>query len=337
MKRREWLICLIVACFGIVSGNSLFADAVFSFSLNTVDEPGIFELNTCDEDSLFYVETLADENNVRSVASVDEILPLSEWGSGTIKATRDTDEDTISFSEDGTAVWSPSYSGRWVLHHEASGYDKTAVFVLAATTESIELDIDNDGEADITITVTTSDGGAVTGDGTDGYDVTGVAQITRTNGTIVEIPRGVTVHIGPDGVIEVPNDEDVVITGGEDDVQVPGPAEILPDGTIRESEPVVLISGEVTIIEWTRLAVAGSWRLVFTVPVEDIGGEIEDLEEDKSFSIKCGSSPVDMDGYAVFTIDSAAEDSGIATISLTITGLTGDAMFVAPADPKPLD
>lgn len=113
---------------------TLAMSATVAFDLDTMGEAARFKLDTIAEGakSAFAVETMADENNSRTIESADEVLPIAHWGTGTLTFTHDGGEIvTYEFSADGTYSWKPSKSGTWTVKTTGgtpSGKD-TATFV----------------------------------------------------------------------------------------------------------------------------------------------------------------------------------------------------------------
>ena len=98
------------------------------------------------------------------------------------------------------------------------------------------------------------------------------------------------------------------------------------DVNLEEQSAPTQLSGKVCITEWFRID-STHWRLVFTTPADTLKGETDNLEPDKSFSLKYSNSLSDLNqkesgancGYADFTIDGVSSAGGMVTVTMTLT------------------
>lgn len=220
MKRTSLLVaCLALAAMG--AGGA-------TFSLNSLEGKGaaVFGIDTLSHYASAYV--LETYPSPRAITNVVQVLPVTQWGSGTITVKLgDEVKDTHDFASDGTWAWQPTEKGTWTIIHSSAvpGGVGTATFNVssiafiegegskdepktAEDAESVEHLIAEaeENEETIYVEVGGGDGEPVTVTLDDGGDE------DPETGVTVEIPDGTTIAVDSEGTITVPYGTTVVVT-----------------------------------------------------------------------------------------------------------------------------
>ena len=106
-----------------------------TFSLNSLEGEGdaVFGIDTLSHYASAYV--LETYPSPRAITNVVQVLPVTQWGSGTITVKLgDKVKATHDFASDGTWAWQPTEKGTWTIIHSSAvpGGVGTATFIVSS-------------------------------------------------------------------------------------------------------------------------------------------------------------------------------------------------------------